>query len=443
MKNGKKCLTTLAVILVMTMTLSMTAFADNSCPEAEPGDDDCFIMWNYNETEHWCYCLDHGCITWGPEDHDYDENGHCGCGRDLNDESEGEKPEDPDPDYPALDDEDMLSEVEMKFLLEYGYAGEDIFESAIDTNNNAVIIRVSSKMQEFITLICEEYGIEPSGALYKDYEIALKLSDGNSYTYTGKEIEPATISNSFSDMWMECEFVAIGDVYYENNIKPGTATAKVDIILIDGEEITLSKKFTILGEGESAPEEDGSESDTPFKDVDAKKWYYNAVNWAFTNGLLTGTSDTEFSPNGQMTRGMLVTVLYRMEGRPTVTESNKFPDVPNKKYYADAIIWASSQKIVSGYNNGKFGPEDSITREQIAKILYLYAKHKGYDITASADISDFADASKVSGYAEKYMKWAVAEELIKGSNGKLNPQGEATRAEIAAILKRFVEKYEA
>ena len=179
-----------------------------------------------------------------------------------------------------------------------------------------------------------------------------------------------------------------------------------------------------------------------FADVLPGKWFYSAVSWAYENGFLTGTSSSEFTPNGHMTRGMLVTVLYRMEGRPLVTESNRFPDVSEKKYYASAITWASSLGLVAGYKDGTFGPEDSITREQIAKILYLYAESKGYDVTASTDISDFKDASKVASYARKYMEWAVAEGLIKGSSGNLNPKGNATRAEIAAILKRFVESYQ-
>lgn len=180
----------------------------------------------------------------------------------------------------------------------------------------------------------------------------------------------------------------------------------------------------------------------PFSDIYYKAYYFDAVIWAYENGLLTGTSDTTFSPNDSMTRGMLVTVLYRKEGRPEVEGDIKFPDVLNSKYYAKAINWASSLNIVAGYTNGEFGPEDSITREQIAKILYRYAEYEGYDVTASTDLSGFSDASKVSAYADKYMKWAVAEGLIKGSNGYLNPKNNATRAEIAVILKRFVEKYE-
>ena len=193
---------------------------------------------------------------------------------------------------------------------------------------------------------------------------------------------------------------------------------------------------------EEEPEPPEEPIGLPFIDVSEGKWFYNSVKWAYENGLLTGTSETTFDPNGQMTRGMLVTVLYRKEGRPVVAGNNKFPDVSNKKYYASSITWASSLGLVAGYKDGSFGPEDSITREQIAKILYLYADYKGFDTSNFADISSYKDAAKVSGYAKKYMEWAVAEGLIKGSNGELNPKGNATRAEIAAILKRFVERYE-
>ncbi len=179
----------------------------------------------------------------------------------------------------------------------------------------------------------------------------------------------------------------------------------------------------------------------PFKDVSSGRWYYSAVKWAMNSGYITGTSDTTFAPNDPMTRGMLVTVLYRAAGRPSASADTQFPDVDSNKYYAKAISWAAKENLVSGYSNGNFGPEDSITREQIAKILYRYAEYAGYDVTASVDISDYWDAGNVSPYAKKYMKWAVAEGFIQGSNNKLNPKGNATRAEIAAILKRFMDKY--
>ena len=197
-------------------------------------------------------------------------------------------------------------------------------------------------------------------------------------------------------------------------------------------------RYTFISIDDDRPIVDGN----PFVDVQEGKWFYTSVLWAYSNGLITGTSSTKFSPNSRMTRGMFVTVLYRMEGRPEVSSDNKFKDVSSKKYYATAVTWASDLGLVAGFSKDIFGPENNIAREQIAKILYLFAQYKGCDVTNTTDISGFADASNVSSYAKKYMEWAVAEGLIKGSNGKLNPKGNATRAEIAAILKRFVEKYE-
>ncbi len=203
-------------------------------------------------------------------------------------------------------------------------------------------------------------------------------------------------------------------------------------------------KDTYWPEYASDPEYDKEEDKMPstFTDVESDKWYYDSVEWVYKNGLLTGTSETKFSPNDPMTRGMLVTVFYRKEGRPIAPLTKVYPDVLRGKYYVISIDWATAVGIVSGYSNGNFGPEDSITREQLAKVLFQYAKFKGYDVEASADLSEFSDASNVSKYAEKYIKWTVAEGLIKGSNGRLNPKGEATRAEISAIIKRFVERYE-
>lgn len=187
--------------------------------------------------------------------------------------------------------------------------------------------------------------------------------------------------------------------------------------------------------------DDEKPSELPFTDVSTRKWYYNAVKWAYTEGYLTGTSDTTFSPNDPMTRGMLVTVLYRMEGRPNVSGSTSFPDVKEDKYYAKAVCWAANEGLVSGYQDGNFGPEDSITREQLVKVLFQYSKYKGHYMGSRTSIDGFKDANEVSSYAVRYMEWAVREGFIEGSGGELNPKGNATRAEISAILKRFVEKH--
>ena len=154
---------------------------------------------------------------------------------------------------------------------------------------------------------------------------------------------------------------------------------------------------------------------------------------------MAGTSDTTFSPNETTTRGMIVTILYRLEGEPAAVASN-FQDVPAGQYYADAVAWASANGIVSGYGDGLFGPNDTITREQMASILYRYAQYKDYDVTASNDLSGFTDVSSVNSYAASAMQWANAEDLITGvSSTKLDPQGSAIRAQVASILMRFIQ----
>ena len=177
----------------------------------------------------------------------------------------------------------------------------------------------------------------------------------------------------------------------------------------------------------------------PFTDVHTNDWFYNDVAYVYEAGLFAGTSDTTFSPYASMTRGMLVTVLYRLEGRPSVTGTSVFDDVARGAYYEKAVIWAAEHKIVNGTGGAKFSPDANVTREQMAAILYRYAQYKGYRTSSRAGLSGFADYQTVSSYAETPMQWAVAEKLINGSNGSLLPRGNATRAQVAAILHRFVE----
>lgn len=164
----------------------------------------------------------------------------------------------------------------------------------------------------------------------------------------------------------------------------------------------------------------------PFTDVSANNWFYDGVKYAYENGLMNGTSSNAFSPNANTTRGMIVTILARVEG----VNTNGTP------WYAAGQKWAMDNGISDGTNM-----PGVITREQLATILYRYAKQKGYDVSKSAALTGFSDADKVSGYAAEAMQWAVAEGLLQGSNGKLNPQGSATRAQVATILMRFMEKF--
>ena len=181
----------------------------------------------------------------------------------------------------------------------------------------------------------------------------------------------------------------------------------------------------------------------PFTDISEKDWFYGDVMFVYENGLMLGTSKTLFSPHGTAMRGMMATILWRMEGSPVPKGKNSFTDVEAGKWYADAITWTTENGIFAGYGKDKFCPDDPITREQLAAIFYRYADYKGYDLTVKGDLDKFKDADKITDYAKTAMQWAVGSGLVKGKScNLLDPQGTATRAEIAAMLHRFIEKYE-
>lgn len=177
----------------------------------------------------------------------------------------------------------------------------------------------------------------------------------------------------------------------------------------------------------------------PFTDVSTSDWFYDDVAFVYENGLFSGTDSRSFSPNASMTRAMLVTVLYRLEGEPTVTGRSSFTDVRSGAYYEKAVIWAAANGIVTGTDSTSFSPDAKVTREQLAAILYRYAQYRKLDTDASAKLNSFTDADSVFAYASEALGWAVSEGLINGASGKLMPKGDATRAQVAAILHRFVK----
>lgn len=181
--------------------------------------------------------------------------------------------------------------------------------------------------------------------------------------------------------------------------------------------------------------------DFPFVDVPETHWARKAVAWANDKGLFSGTSGTTFGPGISTTRGMVVTVLWRMEKEPSVMQHTAFADVSTDAYYGKAVDWANKDGVVMGYGNGLFGPSNTITREQMAAILYRYAQLKGYDLSKRIELDSFTDGGKTAGYAKTAMEWAVANNLISGKeNNILDPNGNATRAEVATILMRFTEQ---
>jgi hypothetical protein len=182
------------------------------------------------------------------------------------------------------------------------------------------------------------------------------------------------------------------------------------------------------------------ETGMPFVDMSLNDWYYESVKYVYDKGLMNGVTEKVFEPNLNITRGMLVTILYRIEEEPAVAEACPFGDVSADSYYENAITWAASNAFVNGDETGRFNPNADITREEIAAMVQRYAAYKGIDTEATADLSGYADNTEVSAWADSYIRWANAAGLINGDDNKnLNPKGKATRAEAAAIVMRFLE----
>ena len=204
-------------------------------------------------------------------------------------------------------------------------------------------------------------------------------------------------------------------------------------------EVSLTKNMTVYAGWRA--DENPDIVVNPFTDVSEKDWFYNDAMFVYKNGLMLGTSKILFSPHGTVTRGMMATILWRMEGSLAPKGENSFTDVEAGRWYADAITWTTENGIFAGYSKDKFGPDDPITREQLTAIFYRYADYKGYKLTITGNLDKFEDADKITDYAKMVMQWAVGNGLIKGkAENLLDPQGTATRAEISAMLHRFIEK---
>ena len=194
----------------------------------------------------------------------------------------------------------------------------------------------------------------------------------------------------------------------------------------------VTVKATFVETEEPAPAE-------PFPDVDENDWFYDEVVYVYENGLMNGVENNQFAPNTATNRAMLATILYRLAGEPAVSGDLPFTDVESGTWYTDAVLWAAQNGIVNGLGENTFAPMNTLTREQLVTMLYRYAEAEGYDVSAAADLSGYPDADKVQTYAQEAMSWAVAEGIVEGMDGNLNPAGSATRAQIATILMRFCE----
>lgn len=182
-------------------------------------------------------------------------------------------------------------------------------------------------------------------------------------------------------------------------------------------------------------------SQLPFTDVAEKDWFYEGINFVYTNGIMNGMTATTFGPSVSTTRGMVVAMLWRMEDQPQAGSGAGFADVKEGAYYAQAIDWAAENGIVNGTSDTTFAPDQAVTRQQLAAILYRYSQYKGYDVTAQGDLTTFGDWEQVSDYAVEAMEWAVGSSLIQGIDDNLVPGGSATRAQLATIFSRFITNF--
>ena len=262
------------------------------------------------------------------------------------------------------------------------------------------------------------------------------------YTITVKQSENGTISPETTkvEKGENQKFEIKADKGYE-----------VEKVLVDGKSVgviteytfeKVKEKHTIEATFKKVEEVTEETWKNPFTDVDEDDWYYESVKFANENKLFNGVSNTEFGPNVSMTRAMLVTVLYRLEGEPATNKSIPFADVDMSSYYANAVIWAKQNNIVNGIDDTNFAPNGEITREQLATILYRYANYKGIDVSVgeNTNILSYDDFSELSEYAIPAMQWACGSGIITGRTiSTIAPKGTATRAEVATMLMRFTK----
>ena len=241
------------------------------------------------------------------------------------------------------------------------------------------------------------------------------------------------------------EMIGAESFYWCSSLKTIVIPSSVEFIGVDAFYGGYGHSLTMYGSRNSVAETFANkydyitfkDKDMPFSDVSSNSWYYNAVKYAYSKGIMTGYTSTKFAPNDKITRGMFIMVLWKKEGSPYASSINQFVDVGNNDYYASAITWGVNNKIISGYNSSYFGPTDYITREQIAVILQQYCKYKGDNAKSTGNLTGFSDYKNVSSYATWGMKWAVGSGVITGSSGKLQPKANATRAEVAAMMQKY------
>lgn len=307
----------------------------------------------------------------------------------------------------------------------------EILDNITYTSPNGGSLAIAVGFSDNSTLVgYEESTYQPPYTGKYSYEIFTKVGDNGTISVDryATEGDNVTITVSPDEAYLldELTVTANGKEVEVKDNGDGTYTFKMP-----SADAKIVVTFAEDPDWEPAPE-------MPFTDVNDNDWFYDVVLYAYDNGLMTGVSATEFAPNQTTTRGMIVSMLARLEG-VTSAEDAGFADVAANDWYATAVNWAASVGVVNGYEDNTFRPNAPITREQMAAILYNYADYKGYDVSARADLSDYADAASISSWAEDVLAWANAEGLINGMTATtIDPQGATTRAQTAAMFERFL-----
>lgn len=314
---------------------------------------------------------------------------------------------------------------------------------------NQILYKYKGTMEENTTIEMQNNTIAIAGRAFENQEnlVGIEIPDtvaniGKLAFYNCTSMQSVTIPETVT----EIEKMSFG--YIKGDEKNGTLMREEGFYGY----VKPMEGFTIYGESDSAAQKYAEENGfafistgaaKEFTDVKESDWYYDAVNYVYENDLMNGMTEETFEPETVLDRAQFATILFRASNEEKVEYEAKFPDVPENQWYTDGVMWASNTGVVSGYNNGMFGTEDTITREQIAVMMYRYAKYRGYDVSGTEDLNDFEDGLNVNDYAKEALEWAVGNGIINGKAGNLlDPQGNASRAECAKIMMNFVEKYE-
>ena len=330
-------------------------------------------------------------------------------------------------------------------------------------SDNTLIIKCVSSDPNAVLSLCNVKGTGTTGRLITFNSRTLvaamnafyPTAEEHTHSYTAVVTEPTCTEQGFTthtcgckDSYVDTYVNALGHAWDEGVVTLSPTATENGVMTYTCERCTETKTEVIEATGETPdiPDDEDRPCDggdgcpsAQFPDVDGKMWYHESVDYVVTHKLMNGVDGGKFAPEGPMSRAMLVTVLWRYEGEPAGGE-NTFSDVPENEWYTEAVAWAAANGIVNGIGDGRFDPQGTVTREQMATILCRYAENRGLADTAKlGDLSGFPDEKRISAYATDAVAWAVGEGLILGSDGMLLPQDSVTRAQVAAILMRFIE----